>query len=73
MEFIFLTIGITLGIIATLWVRKNERIHGVVDVDHSTEQCVFHITSDQLANRKKKIAVFYINHDATISREEQGL
>lgn len=73
MEFIFLIGGVILGVILTLIYKSRERIHGVINIDHNTEQCTFSITSDQLTNRKNKIAVFYINHDAKISREEQTL
>lgn len=73
MNFIFLLGGVILGVVLTLIYKSRERIHGIVHVDHNTEQTVFSITSGQLADRKKKIAVFYINHDAQISREEQGL
>ena len=73
MEFIFLLGGVILGVILTLICKSNERIHGVVHIDHDTEQCKFSITSDQLTKRDKKIAVFYINHNAKISREEQVL
>lgn len=70
--FIFLG-GVILGVICTLIYRNRERIHGIVHIDHNTEQCIFSLTSDQLMNRKNKIAVFMINHDAEISREEQSL
>jgi hypothetical protein len=73
MEFIFLLGGVVLGIIFTLIFKSRERIHGIVHVDHDTDQCIFNITSDQLSRREKKIAVFVINHDAKISREEQRL
>lgn len=73
MNFIFLLGGVILGVVLTLIYKSRERIHGIVHIDHKTEQSVFSITSDQLTDRKKKIAVFYINHDAQISREEQGL
>ena len=73
MEFIFFIGGVLLGIICTLVYKSRERIHGIVHVDHNTEQCVFSLTSDQLSKRDKKIAVFMINHNADISREEQGL
>ena len=73
MEFIFLLGGVVLGIIFTLIFKSRERIHGIVHVDHKTEQCIFSITSNQLSNRDKKIAVFMINHNAEISREEQSL
>jgi hypothetical protein len=73
MELIFLIGGFILGTITSLIFRARERIHGIVHVDHETEQCAFTITSDQLSNKKKKIAVFVINHNAQLSREEQGL
>lgn len=69
MEFIFFIGGLLLGLVIMKIANKKERIHGVVDVDHNTKQCIFHITSDEVSNRKKKIAVFYINHDANISQE----
>lgn len=69
MEFIFFIGGLLLGLIIMKIINKKERIHGIVDVDHNTEQCIFHITSDEMTNRKKKIVVFYINHDANISQD----
>lgn len=69
MGFIFLLGGVLLGVILTLICRSRERIHGIVHVDHDTKQCTFEITSDQLAKRDKKIAVFYIDHNALISRK----
>ena len=65
--------GVILGIIGTLIYKSRERIHGVINIDHTTEQCLFSMISDELMKRDKKIAVFLINHDANISREEQGL
>lgn len=73
MAFIFFLGGLILGVIATLIFKSRERIHGVINIDHETEQCAFSLISTELQNKKKKIAVFYINHDAKLSREEQGL
>lgn len=73
MEFIFLIGGMLLGIVIMKILNSRERIHGIIHVDHDTEQCIFSITSKELSNRKKKIAVFIINHDAEISREKQSL
>jgi hypothetical protein len=73
MEFIFFMIGIIVGIVFMVFRQKNEKIHGIVHVDHETESCIFSITSDQLADTSKKRAVFFINHNAQISREEQTL
>lgn len=69
MEFLFFIGGLLIGILVMKIMRNKERIHGVIDIDHNTEQCKFHITSFEMSNRKKKIAVFYINHDANISQE----
>lgn len=73
MDYLIFIGGVILGIIGTLIFKSRERIHGRIHIDHKTEQCVFQITSDEVQNRKKKIAVFYINHDADISRDEQSL
>lgn len=74
MEFVLLPIGgAIIGIIASKWLENHTKTHGVIDVDHNTEQCTFRITSTELSDRKTKKAVFVINHDARISREEQSL
>lgn len=73
MEFIFLIGGMLLGIVIMRIYYSRERIHGIIHVDHETEQCIFNITSKELSNHKKKIAVFIINHDAEISRKKQSL
>ena len=73
MELIFFACGLLLGIIFMSIRRGRERIHGIIHIDHKTEQCIFNITSEELSDRKKKIAVFIINHDAEISREKQSL
>ena len=73
MTFLIFIGGVILGIIGTLIYKSRERIHGVIHVDHENEQCAFSLTSTELLDNKKKIAVFYINHDAKLSREEQGL
>ena len=73
MGLIFFLAGILLGVLCTIVYKSRERIHGIVHIDHDTEQCTFSLTSDQLSNHKHKIAVFYINHNAKISREEQSL
>ena len=73
MEILLFVGGVISGIIFALIYKSRERIHGIVHIDHETEQCIFSLTSTQLSDRKKKIAVFLINHDAKISRDEQGL
>ena len=61
--------GLLLGIGITMIYRSRERIHGIIHVDHNTEQCIVNLRSDELMDRKKKIAVFILNHAADISRE----
>ncbi len=73
MEFIFLAGGVIGGFILSKLIRRHSKICGVIDVDHRTEMCKVRITSADLSNRKSKTAVFKINHDAIISREEQTL
>lgn len=73
MEFLIFTGGILLGVGVSKLKRNREKVHGVIEVDHETEQCKFIITSSELANRNTKTAVFVVTHDANISREEQGL
>lgn len=73
MAFLYFIGGVILGVVGALIFRSRERIHGIIHVDHDTEQCIFSLTSQELLKRDKKIAVFVINHEANISREEQGL
>ena len=73
MEVLIFIAGLILGIISTIIYKNREIIHGIIYVDHETEQCVFNIRSAELSNPKKKTAVFVISHDAKLSREEQGL
>jgi len=73
MNLLFFIMGMLLGITIMKIRRDRERIHGIIHIDHETEQCIFSITSKELSDRKKKIAVFMINHDADISSEKQTL
>lgn len=73
MEVLYFVGGIILGVVFMKILSSRERIHGLIHIDHETEQCIFSITSEELSDRKKKIAVFVINHDAKISREKQSL
>lgn len=73
MDFIFITGGALAGVIIGRLIEKRNKIHGVIDVDHHTNQCKIRITSEELANPKTKKVIFAVNHDAVISREEQIL
>lgn len=73
MEFLYFIGGVLLGIVFMKIHSARERIYGVIEVDHETEQCKVCITSEELSDPKKKIASFVIKHDAKISREKQSL
>ena len=73
MEFIILAGGVIAGVILDRLLEKRIRTCGIIEIDHHTEQCKVHITSADLSDRKTKKAIFLINHDVKISREEQML
>lgn len=73
MSVLIFIVGIIVGAVATFIFTRRERIHGIIHLDHKTEQCLINITSDELSNPKKKIAVFVINHNADLSQEKQAL
>ena len=66
-------LGAIVGSLLEKYVKKHTKTHGVIDVDHNTGQCKVKITSADLSDRKTKKAIFTINHDAKISREEHIL
>lgn len=71
---IYMGIGLILGAVIILIIdHRDKKIYGVIDIDHNTELCKFHISSDELGNRRNTKAIFIINHEASISREEQSL
>ena len=73
MEVIFLIVGFTSGLIVSFIFRRKEKVYGSIDVDPITGLCRFRLSSDELANPKKKRAIFIVTHDAEISRDEQLL
>lgn len=73
MEFIFLAGGVIGGFVLAKITGRHSKIYGVIDVDHQNELCKVHITSAELSDRRSKKAVFKINHDVVLSREEQIL
>jgi hypothetical protein len=66
-------IGFTCGVVFTIIFKRIKEVHGMIDIDQSTGLCRFRITSDKLANNKKKYAIFKIDHNAEISRDERFL
>lgn len=72
-EFIFFIGGMVTAKIISILFKRNEKIYGIIEVDHDSGMCGVRITSDELSDYKSKKAVFEIKHDGVISREEQGL
>lgn len=73
MVLVIFMIGFVVGVSFTMIFRKKDKIYGVIEVDHDSEMVKFHISSTELGDYKTKKATFKVSHDATISREKQGL
>lgn len=73
MEILIFLGGVILGFIFSKFSKRQEKTYGFIDVDHETGLCRVRITSGELSNHKTRKAMFRINHDANISREDQGL
>ena len=74
MAYLFVALGgAIIGVLTVMLIALNYKTHGVIDIDHSTQQCKFRISSADLSDRKTKKAVFKINHEAIISRDEHSL
>ena len=71
MEWILLILGFTSCVIFCSLRKRRDEVHGSIDIDPITGLCRFRITSDKLANPRKKYAIFKISHDAEISRDER--
>ena len=74
METIMIFIGgIVVGILLTKIFSPSYKICGSVEVDERNGLCKVHVTDEGLSDRSISKALFTINHDANISREEQTL
>ena len=73
MELAIFVIGFTIGFIFCLIFKRREYVYGQVDIDSITGLCRFRISSDKIADPRKKHAIFKINHNVDISRDEQWL
>lgn len=73
MKLLFFVLGAITGFIISIIFKTRSKTYGVIEVDHNTQQCKFRITSADLSNRGTKKAIFKVNHDVQISREEQIL
>ena len=70
---IYYLIGVIIGIILTNIFHKKRKIAGIIYIDHENENCLCHITSDELTNRRNTEVIFLVEHNADLSREEQSL
>lgn len=66
MEFIFLLIGVIIGVITTRSHFGKKHIYGHIDVDSKTGQCRIHLSSNDLENKQIKRAILFVNHDIDI-------
>lgn len=73
MEILYFLGGVIVGTIVTIIFRSNTKTYGVIRVDHNIEACFIEMNSKELTDRKIKKAVFDVDHNANLSREEQGL
>ena len=73
MEILLVLVGVIIGIVLTKLFKRDNTIYGTIDVEEESGLCRFRINDGGLIDRKVKKATFLINHDAIISRDEQGL
>lgn len=70
---LILLMGIIIGLCISKIIQNLTTEVGTIDVDHVTNLCKLNVTSDQINKLSTKRVVFTVNHNAEISREEQGL
>lgn len=71
MEFVFLIIGVMIGLIIHYIYDRNRSIRGgTLEIDHSTGFCRCKISSTELVNTKCKFAEFKISHNAVITEND---
>lgn len=71
---LFFLLGVIAGTVTLKLFSRKDKIYGTIDVEESSGLCRFRISNDQgLTNPKTKQAIFVVNHNATISRDEQPL
>lgn len=73
MEILLIIIGIIIGIVFEKIKTNMITEIGTIDIDHSNGLCKLNVTSDQLSDLTIERVVFNVNHNASISREEQSL
>lgn len=73
MEFIFFLGGVVVGVSFAITSKKFKTPGGIIDIDHDNNFYKIKFISKDVVDKRKYKAEFFINHHATISREEQIL
>lgn len=73
MEFIFFIGGVLVGFSWAMPFWKGKNVKGIIDIDHDNNVYSIRMISKDVVDDRKKKAIFLVNHDAHISREEQSL
>lgn len=64
---ILVIFGVLIGLTISYMRQSNERVTGVVQIDHNSGLCRFKVTNDTLSDLKIKKVLFYVEHDAVIN------
>ncbi len=73
MDVLFFLGGVFVGFIFTILIKDNTKTYGIMLVDHENKLCKVHVTSNDLVDHRTKKVVLKVDHNANLSREEQGL
>lgn len=74
MDWIFLLISFILGFTISFIFKQKNKIYGTIDIEDETGLCRFRIDkTNNLTEPTIKYAVFKVNHNINISRDEQVL
>lgn len=67
---IILGIGVFIGIGIRSHIGRDEKVVGVVQIDHETGLCRFLVEKDNLSNPNCRKVVFKVEHDAVILNDD---
>ena len=70
MYVILLGVGILIGIRIRSVMNRNEKVVGVVQIDHETGLCRFLVTKEQLSDLNCRKVTFNVEHDAVITDDD---
>ena len=66
MEYIFLILGIIVGLTLSFIFKFREKTYGYIEIDHNNGLCRFKVTNGELADKKVKKVLFVVNHEGKI-------